>query len=68
VKPYDYISNVVLGTWLDQEVIDGAVNDAGNLSRVLSGFVRKFQNGYIRTYALGFLVGAVAILFYILTR
>jgi NADH-quinone oxidoreductase subunit L len=68
VQPYNYLSNVILGEWMDQEVIDGAVNDVGGLARFLSGALRKLENGYIRTYALGFLLGAVAILFYILLR
>lgn len=68
VRPYTYVSTVLLGEWIDQEVIDGAVNDVGGLARVLSGFTRKFQNGYIRTYALGVLLGAVAIVFYIILR
>ncbi|MEM5774275.1 MAG: NADH-quinone oxidoreductase subunit L, partial [Anaerolineaceae bacterium] len=68
VRPYNYISNVLLGEWFDQEVIDGAVNDVGGLARALSGFTRRFQTGYIRTYALGILLGAVAIVFYIILR
>ncbi len=68
VRPYNYISNVLLGEWFDQEVIDGAVNDVGGLARALSGFARRFQTGYIRTYALGILLGAVAIVFYIILR
>jgi len=68
VRPYNYISSVLLGSWIDQDVIDGAVNDVGGLARALSGLVRKFETGYIRTYALGILLGAVAIVFYIILR
>ncbi len=68
VRPYTYVSNVLLGEWMDQEVIDGAVNDVGGLTRFLSGAVRKLENGYVRSYALSILVGAVLILAYILMK
>ncbi len=68
VRPYQYVSNVLLGEWIDQEVIDGAVNDVGGLMRFLSGAVRKLENGYVRSYALSILVGAVLILAYILLK
>jgi NADH-quinone oxidoreductase subunit L len=68
VRPYKYIANVFLGQWFDQEVIDGAVNDTGKLANVLSGFFRKTGTGYIRTYALGMLLGLVVIVLYVVLR
>ena len=68
VRPYDYISNIFLSEWMDQEVIDGAVNDLGRLTRFFSGALRKTQTGYVRSYALAILLGAVIILMYVIAK
>ena len=62
VRPFRYISDEVLASWMDQEVIDGAVNDLGGSVRFLSHIGRFFQNGYIRVYALSILFGAIVIM------
>jgi NADH-quinone oxidoreductase subunit L len=68
LRPYNYIANVVLTDWMDQEVIDGAVNDLGGLTRYLSGVIRKLENGHVRSYALSILLGAVVILVYVILK
>jgi NADH-quinone oxidoreductase subunit L len=52
-------------TSVDDRVIDGAVNevaeDVGKASRIAP----RIQRGFVRTYALGFLLGAVALLLFL---
>jgi NADH-quinone oxidoreductase subunit L len=54
--------------WFDRTVIDGAVNGIGAAVRDSGNTARRVQNGYVRTYALGMTIGAVALLVYIFTR
>jgi NADH-quinone oxidoreductase subunit L len=56
-----------LASAFDRWVVDGSVNATGILADVTGQIVRLFQTGYVRNYALFFLVGAVAILFYLAT-
>jgi NADH-quinone oxidoreductase subunit L len=49
-------------SWFDRTVIDGAVNGVGFVSRVVGGGVRRIQTGYVRSYALSVLFGAVLVL------
>ncbi|WP_239460043.1 NADH-quinone oxidoreductase subunit L [Nocardioides daejeonensis] len=44
---------------LDRHVIDGAVEGQGNATSGLAELLRKTQNGYVRSYALSVLAGAV---------
>jgi NADH-quinone oxidoreductase subunit L len=61
-----------LSDWLDRTVdagiIDGAVNGIGRLVRDLGSRVRRVQTGLVRNYALGIMVGAVALLVFMLVR
>jgi len=52
----------------DRRVIDGAVNGTGLLVKGLGGRLRTLQTGYVRNYALGITIGAVALLVYVVTR
>lgn len=52
----------------DGKVIDGAVNGTGRLFRNLGGRLRWVQTGLVRNYALGVVVGAVALLVFMLVR
>jgi NADH-quinone oxidoreductase subunit L len=53
---------------LDNKVIDGAVNGVGTLVRDAGVRLRRVQSGYVRSYALGILAGAVALVAFILVR
>ena len=68
IKPIRYFSDEVLAKWFDQEVIDGSVNDIGGLAKTLARAVNHFENGYVRTYALSILMGAVLILGYLILK
>jgi NADH-quinone oxidoreductase subunit L len=52
----------------DQRVIDGAVNGIGRSFSRLADAGRRVQTGMVRTYALSFLLGVVAILLYVALR
>ncbi len=75
---YDYAVTTFMGgpgrvlfesaSWFDTHVIDAAVNGIGGLAHGSGNVLRRFQNGYVRTYALGMAIGAVVLVAYILTR
>ena len=58
-----YSANVV-----DRKVVDGAVNGIGAGTRRLAASARRLQTGFVRTYALGFFLGAVGVLLWLGTR
>jgi len=68
VHPYEYISSEMLGAWLDQEVIDGAVNDLGSVMRWLARAGRRLENGQLRGYALSVLFGVILLLAYMILK
>ncbi|MCI0632381.1 MAG: NADH-quinone oxidoreductase subunit L [Actinobacteria bacterium] len=49
-------------TVVDDRVIDGAVNEVGEDVGKASGLAPVIQRGFVRAYALSFLLGAVALL------
>lgn len=55
-------------TVVDNKVIDGAVNGVGGLVKWSGARLRTIQTGYLRTYALGFVVGIVILLGYFAMR
>jgi NADH-quinone oxidoreductase subunit L len=50
----------------DRRVVDGLVNAAGAVTEVTAQILKLFQTGYVRNYALALLLGALAILWYLL--
>jgi NADH-quinone oxidoreductase subunit L len=52
-------------TVVDQRVIDGAVNEVGDEVVDASGVAPRIQRGFVRSYALAFLLGAVALLLFL---
>jgi NADH-quinone oxidoreductase subunit L len=52
----------------DQRVIDGAVDGIGGLFASAAAVGRKVQTGLVRNYALGILLGAVGVLWYLAVR
>jgi NADH-quinone oxidoreductase subunit L len=49
----------VFDAWFDANVVDGAVNGLARLVGGLAGVGRRVQTGFVRTYALAVLAGAV---------
>ncbi len=62
VKPVVGGSRELLWRGVDVGVIDGAVNGVGARARGIGGVLRRFQSGYIRSYATWVLLGALAAL------
>ena len=57
-----------LNRGFDLGIIDGAVNGVATLVRDAGGRLRRVQTGLVRNYALGVVVGAVALLVYLAVR
>jgi NADH-quinone oxidoreductase subunit L len=65
LRPFYRMSAVF--TAFDKWVVDGLVNLSGIAADITGQFVKLFQTGLVRNYALMFLLGVVAILFYLAT-
>jgi NADH-quinone oxidoreductase subunit L len=63
LKPFYALSRLSDG--FDRFVIDGLVNAAGIVADITGQILKLFQTGYVRNYALLFLMGVVAILVYL---
>ncbi len=59
-------SREALWKGVDVGIIDGAVNGVGRAIQASGGVLKNVQNGLIRSYAAWTLLGAVAVLFYLL--
>jgi len=51
----------------DRWVVDGLVNATGVTAEITGQVIKLFQTGVVRNYALMFLLGVVAVLFYLMT-
>jgi hypothetical protein len=47
--------------------VDGLVNAAGVAADITGQVIKLFQTGLVRNYALMFLLGVVAVLYYLIT-
>jgi NADH-quinone oxidoreductase subunit L len=54
--------------WFDRTIVDGAVNGAGAIAKGAGTSLRRLQTGYVRNYALGIAIGAVALLAWFMSR
>jgi NADH-quinone oxidoreductase subunit L len=68
VQPIKSVSTVGLWKGMDVRVVDAAVNGAGYVVGGLAAGLRLLQTGSVKTYAVGTLFGAVAILAFYLWR
>jgi NADH-quinone oxidoreductase subunit L len=57
-----------LFNWTDSRILDGIVRVISTSTRFLSWPSRALQTGFVQTYALLFIVGAIAVLGYYLVR
>ncbi|MBM3735305.1 MAG: NADH-quinone oxidoreductase subunit L [Acidobacteria bacterium] len=55
-------SKSILWKGLDAGIVDGAVNGAGTLARMIGGITRRFQTGNIRSYAAWVVLGSLLVL------
>jgi NADH-quinone oxidoreductase subunit L len=65
IKPFYVLSRWF--TTFDRWVVDGLVNATGITADIAGQVVKLLQTGLVRNYALMFLLGVVAILFYLIT-
>jgi NADH-quinone oxidoreductase subunit L len=63
VKPYERLCDLLSA--FDKRFIDGLVNAVGAFTEVCSQLIKLFQTGQVRRYALWFMVGAIALLWYL---
>jgi NADH-quinone oxidoreductase subunit L len=63
-----YALSRFLASWFDLGVIDGAVNGIGRVVVEWARGMRRLQTGYVANYALTMLVGAVALIAFLITR
>jgi len=54
-------------TAFDRWVVDGLVNATGIVAELSGQVIKLFQTGRVRNYALTFLIGVVAVLFYLMS-
>jgi len=67
VKPIYHLSGW-LARVFDPGVVDGIVNGVATLVASWARGLRRVQTGYVMNYALGILLGAVAVVAYLLAR
>jgi NADH-quinone oxidoreductase subunit L len=51
----------------DDKLVDGAVNGVGRLVQRIGLLIQPAQSGYIRQYAIGVILGAIALIVWLLT-
>jgi NADH-quinone oxidoreductase subunit L len=68
VHPVLRASRELLWQSLDVKVVDGAVNGAGRMVRAWSGILKGMQNGLARSYAAWILLGAAALLGFLMMQ
>ncbi|GAA2797743.1 NADH-quinone oxidoreductase subunit L [Kribbella solani] len=56
MRPGQYLTRTLV--WLDNRGVDGLVNGLAALFGGLSGRLRRYQTGFVRTYALSMVFGA----------
>jgi NADH-quinone oxidoreductase subunit L len=64
VRPTERVSREVLWEAVDNQVIDGMVNNTGTFMQRSGRALRRIHSGHTRSYAAWILFGAVAIFFY----
>ncbi|MGB8021019.1 MAG: NADH-quinone oxidoreductase subunit L [Candidatus Nanopelagicales bacterium] len=59
MRPGQYLTRTLV--WTDTKVVDGAVNGTAAGLGGLSARIRRWQTGYVRSYALSMMLGVVAV-------
>ena len=65
---YNWISEIALNKYSDQQGIDAFANWLGSATQSISAALRKVQNGFVRSYALSVMLGVVLILGYLILK
>jgi NADH-quinone oxidoreductase subunit L len=67
-RTYNLVSRTILDLRVDQQFIDAVANGLGEMTKRASSGLRRFQNGFVRSYALAVLFGVVAIVGYLILK
>jgi len=67
VQPLKFLA-IICWRFVDVIVIDGIANGLAKLVGFIGDLLKRFETGYVRNYALGFVVGVVVILGYFMLR
>ena len=59
MRPGQYLTRTLV--WTDNKVVDGAVNGTAAGIGGISARLRRWQTGYVRSYALSMLIGVVIV-------
>ena len=65
---YNWLSQIALNRYADHLGIDAFFNSLGQWTKDTASSLRRFQNGFVRSYALFVLIGVVAILGYLIFK
>jgi NADH-quinone oxidoreductase subunit L len=65
---YNWVSQIALNRYADHLGIDAFFNSLGQWTKDTASSLRRFQNGFVRSYALFVLIGVVAILGYLIFK
>jgi NADH-quinone oxidoreductase subunit L len=65
VRPFRVVADFLWHV-VDDQLVDGAVNGVGRATASVGQWSRRFQTGYVRTYVLSMLLGAVVIALYLI--
>jgi NADH-quinone oxidoreductase subunit L len=68
VGTYNWVSQIALNRYADHLGIDAFFNSLGQWTKDTASSLRRFQNGFVRSYALFVLIGVVAILGYLIFK
>jgi NADH-quinone oxidoreductase subunit L len=66
VQPINGLSVRVLWQFIDVKIIDGVVNGTATVVRLMAGGLRRVQTGFVRSYAVMILLGALMVIGYFL--
>lgn len=66
VRPIQRLSDTVLWRFVDEKIIDGAVNGTGNAARSGGRVLSVIQTGLVQNYALFFVFGVLVLLYYVI--
>lgn len=65
VQPLKFFA-IMCWRFFDVIVIDGIANGLARLVGWIGDLIKRFETGYVRNYALGFVIGVVVILGYLM--
>jgi NADH-quinone oxidoreductase subunit L len=62
VNPLKLLSDKVFFRFVDVEIVDGAVNGVGSVTKLWAELWKRMQSGQVQTYALYMVLGVLLVL------